>query len=269
MSGGKQFSANVSAILKGVGLLLVLVSLFDFCFQMAFSGLPPQASSLDNLRWQVTLVIEAVNRGSLLLVSLIVFLLGFWVDQVSNLVQPRRKLWRSLGVLIFVISGLIGLSFLLVVPLHFNNTRLVRQEMLEQIDQRATQAETELRNTLDAEISRQRSQIGGILQNPDQLDQAIKSGQVSNQEATLLKQFQQNPQSLEQFLTSQARQIEAQRQSEIKNTQTNAEQQVRAEAVRTGFRGGLLCLMLAIGFTVVSWVGVRELSQADRQSILE
>jgi len=256
--------SSLATALKFCGILLILMTLINCVFVITLPNVPPQPTSLDTLKSQVEMVVQIVDQGFVALLGLILLAIGLWVDSMANTSRSQRKLWRSMGVVAFLLASLMGLMYLIITPLHLNNARLAQQQTLERIKQDITQAETQLNNRINAELQQQRGRIGLMLQaSPDQLKQAIASGQVSADQAALLEQFKKDPKTLDQFLAQEDARVRNQAQGEITTRKAVAEQQAKLEGLKTGTRVGITSVILAIAYAVVGWTGLRTLASKD------
>ena len=234
--------------LKLVGIVTILASLLDFIVLLA----PPD---LLNRQWQIATTTQLVDRGIVPLVGITLILTGEWIESYV-LTGPRRRnlltdsrFWASL------LAALLGLVFLLLAVLHPNNVLATRSQALDQINNEATQATAQL----EQRFSQQRSELGALLQNESQLQQAIESGQVPQEQIPILQQLQDNPEGVNQFLDQQLGTAREKVQTEIGDRRQEAEKRVNLEAWKSGIRIALSSLMLAIGYSVIGWTGLRRL----------
>ncbi|NJK35878.1 MAG: hypothetical protein HC919_13600, partial [Oscillatoriales cyanobacterium SM2_2_1] len=156
-----------------------------------------------------------------------------------------------------VFASLLGVIFLLMIPLHLNNVGVSSGETIKRINEEASQAETQLDTRLETEVGQQRQQIERLLANPEQLNRALESGQVPAEQANLLRQFQENPDNLDQFVEQRVGELRQQFQTEIGVRREDALRTARTEALKSRFRIGGSSLLLAIGYIVIGWVGLR------------
>lgn len=256
----RQLSPIVSRVLKFVGVILILASLIDYAVLLFPSGVPDQPGTLDNLRLQLGIVTQIVDRGVVPLIGLVFLLTGLWVDNIAGASQPRRQLWQGVSLVAVILSSLLGLVFLLLVPLHLNNTYRANAETLKQINQEATQAEGQLGTRLSNEVNQQRTQISALLQDETRLNQALQSGQLPEDQAKQLQSFRNDPQALEKFLNQRAKEFQGKIQTEVRTRKLEAEKRAKTEFLKSGFRVGLSSLLLALGYIVVGWNGLRGLA---------
>jgi hypothetical protein len=268
MNGHPIFPLAVRT-LKVVGVILILSFLLDFVILSFPSG--PRDS-----QWQVGFATALVDRGIIPLVGLALIFAGYWIEKNNSDFLVNRKSWLDLR-LWAVLSSLLGLVFLLLVPIHLNNVNQARAQTIEQISQDATRAESNLQAQLgqlqtqlgdervQAELERQRSQfrsqVNELLQDEQRFNQAIQSGQISETERKLLQQFKADPKSLDAYVAQQAdpQTLLVQRLNQIRAQQEQLKQQARQDAWKSGLRIGMSGLLLAFGYIVIGWTGLRSM----------
>lgn len=254
----RQLSVIASRTLKIVGVILILAALLDYVILLIPSDVPASLSSLEGLRWQISLITQIVDRGIVPLIGAVLLLAGLWVDSVSGAPPQQQKFWQNIGLGVALLSSLLGLVFLLIAPLNFNNTQRASQLTQQQISQEATQAETQLNAQL--------GQISGLLKNEAQINQAIESGQLKGdqlaQVQTLREQLKKQLQSDPQALDKRAKEA----QTQIRTRRLALENRYKAEYGKSAWRVALSCLLLAIGYITLGWSALRELSGSRKAS---
>jgi hypothetical protein len=253
-SSSRSNSALVSLTLKTVGIIITLAALLDILI------LPFPFQPL-NSDWRIDFTTQVVDRGIVPLVGLAFLFTGLWFDG-NRRSTSRRKAWQTLRFWALLLAGLLGLFYLILFPFHLNNVRLGNRQIIEQVNQQAQQAEAQLDTRLSSELTQQRAQIGQLLANPEQLNQAIESGQVPEEQATLLRQFQENPQALDQYLNQRVDELRTQLQGQVGVEREQALRLARINALKSGLRVGIGSLLLAIGYLIVSWSGLRRFGKA-------
>jgi hypothetical protein len=241
--------------LKLVGIVAIVSALVDYLILL----IPP---NLTNTQWQLATTTQLVDRGIVPLVGIALLLTGFWID--SNVGRPARSqsLFTDLRFWVCALASLLGLVYLLLTFLHLNAVRLSARTALEQVSAEASDASTQLEQRLSTELTQQQSQLGQLLQNEDQLSQAIQSGLVPPD----IEQFRNDPEGLNQFLQQRADQARQEIQTQIGTRRADAESQVRQEAWKSGLRISISCILLTIGYSVVGWVGLRRLMSLTRST---
>ncbi|NEP54148.1 MAG: hypothetical protein F6K65_37305, partial [Moorea sp. SIO3C2] len=158
-----------------------------------------------------------------------------------------------------LLACILGLIFAILTPVHMNNVRLQSSEALTQVSTEADQATTQLEQRLDAEVTQQRARISGLLSNPEQIEQLIASGEVTAEQAAQIRQFEDNPESLDEFLSGQASQLRNRLETEIGSRREEATKRVRSEATKASIRISLSSILLAVGYLAIGISGVRRL----------
>lgn len=252
--------------LKLAGTILILSFLLDLAILLFPSG-------ARDVQWQINLASSLVDRGVVPLIGIALITVGYWVDSSLDREPSNYKVWLDLRLWAFLLSSILGLIYLLLFPLHVNNARLASDQRIEQISQRATQAETELQAQLNqlgdqqtqAEIEQQRTQlrerVNQLLKNEELYKQALQSGQISAAEKKLLQEFKANPQLLDQYLAQKTdpQALGNQKLEQIRDERTQLTQQAKQEAWRSSLRTGVSSVILAIGYIAIGWMGLRNL----------
>jgi hypothetical protein len=231
--------------LKIAGIMMLLLYLLDFLLLLL------SAKFQDN-QWMVAFTTQLVDRGFLPLMGLAVLAAGFWVEDVMT-DGPDRS--RGLKLLSWVLASILGVSFLLLIPMHVSASRAAIDTQLKELGQKSTQAEAELNaqatQQLDANIA--------------QLEQAIKSGQLGDQQAQAqqrldgLKKLKSDPKAFETNIAPQKEAIIKQ----LKEQRQKVESQLQETSMRSGLRAGLGGLLLAIAHGAIGWTGLRQLSASS------
>ncbi|ACK73391.1 conserved hypothetical protein [Gloeothece citriformis PCC 7424] len=258
-------SAYTSLCLKLMGVIFILSFLLDvITFAIPFQW--------QNSQWQISFVTTIVDRGVVPLVAMAMILIGYWIDNASGVVAKKSSL-LSLKLPVFILASLLGLVFLLLVPVHLNNLNRAQATALEQIQQGVGQGEQQINAFL--------TQLNSISQNPQQLSgqiqqfqQILETGtfqgqQLSAQQLEQLKRqndqlkglrdLAQNPQDFKK----RVEEIKNQLQTQLNKRQQNAESRAKTEALKQGLRIGLSSLMLAIVYSAIGWLGIRNVFTAS------
>lgn len=246
-----------SLCLKSVGVILIASSLLDYvALAIPFQPLDSQ--------WQNSFTSQVVDRGIVPMVGMAFILVACWIE--SNLNSSTKKSAFDIRLPAFILSLLLGVMFLILVPLHLNNLRLTTVNALIQIEQKTSEAETK--------ISDQYEQLNDVATDPRRLQQleskikdfdtAITSGQFQGQQLNpqqlqrlsetkeqlqSFKELTKNPQALQKKL--------GELQTQLKEQQLARETKAKTEVFKQGLRTGLSSLMLAIGYLLIGWIGLK------------
>lgn len=241
-SSPASFSFTALA-LKIVGVVMIVSALLDYILMT----IPFNPGARE---WQIALTTQFVDRGIIPLVGVAFLLLAYRVD---NSGAAPKSLLQDLRFWALILSSVLGLIYLLVVPLHFSNVSAQRSQALEQINQKASQAE--------AQLKAQTQQFDELAKNPQrlaELDKAIASGQVQGQQLAQLQAIKQQLDAFKKDPKALNTQVDAAKK-QISTGKQEAENRANTEAWKLGLRSGLSSLFLALGFIAVSWTGLRNL----------
>ena len=251
MKTSSVYSPFTALALKTVGLVMIVSSLVDFLVL----AIPPSGVDPLQKEWQLNLTTQLVDRGIIPMVGISLLLVGYWIgESFGSSRTEQNSTVSNLRFWALLLSSLLGIIFLLVVPWHLNNVRLQSKQAQEQIEQGATQAETQLES--------QTSQIDAILgdeQKLSELERAIKSGQVQGQDLARLQALKQQIENFKNDPEALNQRID-QAKIKLRTEKQEKEKRVRSEAFKLGLRTGLSSLLLGIGYTVIGWMGLRSLS---------
>lgn len=239
--------------LKVAGAIAILSALLDFLILL----IPP---NLTNTQWQLATTTQIADRGIVPLVGMALLLAGFWVDSSVGRTTQRKSLTTDTRFWVCALASGLGLVYLLLILFHLNAVRLSSQQALAQVNTEAGEAATQLQQRLSNELSQQQAQLGAVLQNEELLSQAIQSGQLPPD----IEQYRDDPDGLTQFLQQRADQAQQQIETEIGTRRAEAERQVKIEAWRSGIRISVVSLLLAIGYSLIGWLGLRRLLSLTR-----
>ena len=263
-TNSRQFSSVAARTLKVVGIILILSALLD-CIVLS---LPGETSDILNRGWQLAAATQIVDRGIIPLMGIALLLTGFWVDSSTGVSVERRNFWLDLRFWALLISSLLGLIYLLLVPVHLNNTRLELKDTLAQVDKEAGQAEGQLEaqiksDQFKAQIeqlkNQRRSQISVLLEDEGKLQQALKSSEVPKELKTVLEKSKNDPKALDKFLEQQAQELPNQARNEIRTRKQQKEKELRTRSRNSSLQTGISSLLLAIGYITVGWTGLRSI----------
>jgi len=233
----RQSSPLAAQVLKVVGVLLIL----SFFIEVIVLLINP---AFADPRWQLTFMTQVVDRGVTPLIGFALLYAGFWIQSATSANGAASSAtWQNPKFWAFVVASLLGLLFLLIIPLYLNATGKITEQVTEQINQEGSQAALQLQQ--------QQAQLQSLAES-GQIDQLLQSGQVPPEQVALLQQLKQDPKALDK----QA----AQTREQINQRQEQALDQARSEALRTRLRAGLRSLLLTIGFITIGWSGLRETS---------
>lgn len=259
-TANRLFSTPAALISKLVGLLLIVSFLID-AITLVIPSTPP-FSPLDR-GWQLNVTTQLVERGFIPMLGMALLFAGSWMDSLQDSSQ-EGKLWQLVKLGALVLSGFLGLGFLLIAPLHINNVRLASNQTLEQIQQQASQAEGQLDSTgLKTQLSQQQSQVKtqltDLLKDDRKLNERLQSDRVSQQEKDLLQQFKSDPAKVDEFLNQQLNPdtIVNRRLTQVRERKQQLEKQTKLAALKSQVQIGASSVLLAIAYLVITGSGLR------------
>ncbi|GBF55166.1 hypothetical protein N0824_03042 [Microcystis sp. 0824] len=257
-----------SLSLKLTGLVFILSFLLD-------GFILPLPYQFSQSQWQVGFVTTFVDRGIVPLLGIILVLIAYWIDANNKDFIPRKSRFELRWPL-FVFSTVLGLVFLLMIPVHINNTNQIKNNALTQIEQGVDQGEGQIQAFL--------AQLNTLSQNPQLLDQEISQrtqvietgrfqGQPINTEQlqtlrqqreqlTNLRDLSKKPKEFKQKLDE----IKNQLQTQLQERRKQAESQANLEALKQWLRIGIQSMLLSISYSLIGWLGIRELGSAKKRT---
>ena len=149
---------------------------------------------------------------------------------------------------------------MLLTVIHINNVLTLQNERLTTITERSAQAELQLDEQIEAEIGQRRQQVQQLLGDAQLREQVISQGLISEEDIQQLREFQDSPEQLDAFfqeLEEQAAGLRTEQETEIGVQREEAQQEARTNAFKSVARIGLSSILLAIGYGIIGWTGLR------------
>jgi len=245
----------VSLSLKLIGVIFILSSLLDFATLL----IPPQWS---NPQWQLAFATNIVDRGIVPMLGIATILIAYWID--NTIERPSKKEF-DLRLPVYILSIILGVVFLLIIPLHLSNLGKVQTNVLNQIEKGSEQGKGQIQSFL--------TNLNTLAQNPQLLKKEIQQRssiiekgqyqgkQLSPAQIDQLKQQKDQLQELDdvavnpQKLKDKVDSMKVELQNRLQSQKDDAEDKARKEAIKQGLRTGLSSLMLAIGYGTVGALG--------------
>ncbi|MBD2138317.1 hypothetical protein H6F32_12105 [Anabaena sp. FACHB-1237] len=268
-------SSNISLWLKLIGIICLLSFFVDFIF-LLFPFRPT-----DKL-WQIGLVRNVVDRGIVPLVGLGIMMIAYWFDGLTHSNRSSRLNLKRLNfkVPVFILSSILGLMFLLMVPLHLNNVNQVKVQALQRYTQESNQLEAQVQKKLQeiqsqltneqikANLDKQRlelkeqlsTQLNELIKDEQKYNQALNNNQLPEVQRKLLEEYKTNPRVLDNFIAQQTNpeqlaqqritQIRSQKEERLNKTQEDASKELRIS---------INSILLSIGYILIGWTGLKSL----------
>ncbi|MGB3495243.1 MAG: HpsJ family protein, partial [Elainellaceae cyanobacterium] len=244
----------VSLSFKAVGLIMIIAALIDIVIL-------PLPYRFQDPEWLLALTTQVVDRGIIPLLGVALFIAGNWVDSLAGNPVQMSASWRSLQFWVLILACAMSVLYLILTVVHVNSVMRLQSRELSNIADQAAEAEQQLDQRIEAEIGQRRQGVQQLLQSPEIRQQAIAQGAISEEDAQQLTQFEQNPEQLDTYLEGldqQAETLRAEQQGEIGARREAAISTARTNALKSTFRIGLSSVLLAIGYAIVSWSGLRQ-----------
>lgn len=253
----RPLSPPAALVLKVIGLICIVSFLVD-----AITLLIPFNPT--DRGWQINLTTQLVERGIIPLVGMAFLFAGTWIDSVADTSGKGSPVWQIVKLVALVLSGILGLLYLLIAPLHINNVRLQSNTAIERVAEQAKQAETQLgsqafKNQVEQRRSQIRNQIGELLKDEQKYNEALQNQQLPKEVKDILQQSKANPQVLDDFLNQQAKSFSNQTLTQIRERQQQIETQAKTAALKSQIQIGISSVLLALGFVVTAGTGLRGL----------
>ena len=251
----------ISLILKLVGGILIISVVLDYIFDLI-------PSQWQDLNWQVNLINGFIDQGIAPLIGICFILIGWWIEDSKIPKKPNS----GLRIFVLTISCILGVFFLLLIPLHMNNISQISSNLNAQIDRQVAQQEAQLQGFIaqletvskDPERLRQeiaqRTQVlesGGILEGQQLNAQQLQL--LSNQREQLqqILDLSQNPEQLKGKLEE----VKTNLQTELQTKESEERSKARKITLQQSLKTSLGSLVLAIAYSAIGWFGFREVSK--------
>lgn len=250
-SNSSTISPLAARSLQLVGTIMIV----SFALDALTLLFPPNVTETS---WRLGFTSQVIDRGVIPLVGLAFVLAGLWISSMateSGLESPVQNLLKSGSV---ILAAVLGVTFLLIAPIHAADTIRSRNQAMRTIDQQASRAETRLESPqFEAGLERRqnqfKSQIEQLINSPQDFERVVS--QAPEEQANLLRGFKQDRNALNKYIQERATNIPTQALQQIRNRKEGAEKQIQERAVKSiarSFSSGLL----AIGYLGIGWTGL-------------
>jgi ABC-type multidrug transport system fused ATPase/permease subunit len=260
----KSTTSALSApfVLKVVGYIMILSSMIDFATLL----LPMK---WQDEQWLGSTLIQTVDRGVIPLIGLVFVYVSSYLSNGSFKPEGRNPFMTGRFV-VMVLSGILGLTFLLAVPIHFTNTNKVANTAIDNIGKKTKQDEDQVNAQVQQRLVQLQEQVkdkAKLEAELKQINEVVNSGQVNGQklEAAQIEQLKKSQKDLQKlkddpsYLQTMAKEASDQELQKIRERKQKIEEQARAEAIKTSVRTGLGSFLLATAFSIISWLGLTEM----------
>ncbi len=247
--------------LKIVGGVMILSSIVDYLILI----IPP---NFKDIQWQISTASQLVDRGVVPIVGITLLIIGWWLN--DNTVSCTDQPIPPLRISVFIFASLIGLMYLIIVPMHLSNVNQASSQILSQIEQQVQQQEKQIQaftNQLK-EASKNPDQMGIEVSQLDQIiqERKIQGRQLEPQQLEMLKTQRDNLKQLLELtkkpdeLQARLKEIENRMQSEIDKARSEQENKAKSLAFQQGSQTVIRSLLLTIVYSCVGWFGLRNVT---------
>lgn len=263
MSKSTTPALSAPFVLKVVGYVMILSTLIDYATLL----FPPKFS---DEQWVGSTLIQLVDRGVIPLIGMVFVYLSSYLEGGSLKPEGRKSLMTGRFAMM-ILSGLLGLLFLLAVPKHFINTSNVANAAITKIGEESKKQEETIPLQMQQRLAQYQEQFdkAKLESTLKQLGDILASGKnpqtgqnLTPKEMEEGKRQQQDYQKLKDdpsYLEKMAKEAGDKQLLELRDGKMKLEERARAEATKTSIRTGLGSLLLATAFSLISWLGFTEL----------
>lgn len=255
-SSGRTLLPLASVALRTAGVVTILSALVD----MLVLPYPYQLGERD---WWIATTAQIVDRGLVPMVGMALLLTAAWVDRIAGADPVERKPWFTFRFWTMLLAGFLGALYLILFFVHLNNVRLSSQDLQGRLDEEIKQADTQIAQ-VDAQVKAREEQLRSQIQqlttaSDQQINEAVQANIINQEQAQRIREFKQNPASVEPFLQQQVQQAQAQAQqaiAELRQRQQQARERIFNDALKSGLRVGIGSLLLGFGYLylIVGWI---------------
>ena len=197
-------------------------------------------------------ITPVVDRGIIALLGVVLILGSCWIQAIAQEKPSNAKFHSKLPFWASVVSILFSVFFVMMLGAHLWNLSQWRSEQIASVAEQAAQAESQL----EQQVDQQRELIGTLLENTGLREDAISRGQLPGDVVALLEQLENDPGNLSAF-EERVQEGLTQRQTDISIRRQDLQKEVSDRATKSALMTGVDSLLLAIGFGIISWTGLR------------
>jgi hypothetical protein len=249
-------------VLRIVGYILILSSLMDYI------ALATSIDFAEKAKLGAALT-QFVDRGVIPMIGVALVAASSALETIAGVSNNKKSIPN---ILVMALSTLLGLVFLLSVPLHFMNTKTVADTAVEQVGKEAQKAE----GTVDSQVQERQAQLAELLKDKTkfeeqmkQLNAAVASPDLPKDQLPQLQKLQKDLQEIQADpgkLQAKAQDSKNEALQQIRNQKQKKEGEIRGEAFKASMRTGLGGLMLAVGYTLIGWLGLAEIGLFSKKA---
>lgn len=249
MIKSSYFDSWTALVLKLAGIVLILCSLIDYIILLS-------TANFGDAQWTVSFTTQMVDRGFIPLVGLALLFLGQLLDSRGEPTDPISQSSQGLRIAALLIATVLGVSFLMIAPWGWSATGQAADAQLKQAEEKLTQTKDQLNQQIKSQLDAQVSLA----------QEAVKTGQFQGrqlsdaelaqvkQQLTELQKLKTDPKALDSKVAPELdRQLKPMR-DELEKAKNQSQWNARRAAARTALNS----VLLAIGYTLIGWTGLRQ-----------
>ncbi len=268
MSKSTNSTLSAPFALKVAGYALILFSVINY------------AALLFPLQWQEDkwlgpTIVKVVDLGMFPLIGMVFVYLSSYLENQSLKPQGRDPLKTGRFVAL-VFSGLLGVIFLLSIPVNVVTTNKIAATEKDLVEKQAKQKEDEIQLSVQQRLGQLQEQIKDKAKLDAELKQisdAVASGQVSGQkiEPAQIEQLKKSLKDLQKLkedpnhLQTMAKDATEQDLIKVRDIRDKAKKKFDDDALKTILRTGLGGLLLATSFGLIVGIGFQDLGGSGKR----
>lgn len=238
-----QIPSQAAQFLKLGGLVLIIFTLFNYLLLLF-------PLNLFDVQWRLSFTTQMVDLGIWPILGIGLMFAAYAFEEILGQSKALPTIgWKTLKFWVYLVSLLLGIIFLLLIPLHITSAVGASNDTVKQIEQEATQAKQELEQRLE----NQQAQMTSLLADNQGLEDFTKNSELSEDQLARLEQFKNDPAALK-LQTETIRDRLTQR---IDRRKEEAEKRSQMGAFKSSIRIGISSLLLASCYLTIGWSGFR------------
>ncbi len=239
---------QAARFVKLAGMAMIMIALLEYIL------LPIPMDS--GVEWWLNITTQMVDRGIVPMLGMALVFSGYAFENIAISSDSKPKPGLDLKFWVFLISSILGLLFLAIAPIHMSNVVKARNQTIEQINQEAKDAEKQL----EIRLEQQATQLTDLLANQQNLDNYVNQGDLSADELARLQKFKDDPNALKLQIST----VRSNLQKQIETRRSAAENRSKVGTLKSLWRVGISCLILASCYLTIGWTGFKSRSRKQK-----
>lgn len=222
---------------------MILISLLD----LVLLPIPPK---LADIEWRLNLTTQMVERGVVPMLGMALIFSGYGFENLAGVANVQRQAGKYIKLWVLAIAGVLGLVFLLLVPIHITTVLAANRQTGDRINQEAIQAQKQL----EKRLQQQQTQISDLLKDNQQLDDLSNTDKLTKTQLTQLQKFRDDPAALQ----AQTNAIRSKMKAEIAKQKQESLQRSKLGTMKSIVRIAVSSWLLASFYITIAWTGFRS-----------